>query len=61
MGLNYVRRGRREDLDSPNDFVTAAIGERDINFKEHDQQLILDFQDDILTKTRQRIKDLNFD
>ena len=61
MGLNHKRRPPREDLDSPNDFVTVAYGETDIALKEHDVQLIMEFEDGILRNTRERLRDLSFD
>ena len=61
MGLNYVRRGRREDLDPPNDFITVALSRDDPDFVIHDEQLILDFENRVLDRVQKRLENLNFD
>ena len=61
MGLNYVKRGRRVELDPPNDFITVSLGETDINFANHGEELILDFENKILDGVEKKYRDLNFD
>lgn len=60
MGLNYVRRPRREELDPPNIFVSYALGLTDIQFKEQDEQLILDFENEVLDGVQRRYRDIDF-
>ena len=61
MGLNYVKRGRRVELDPPNDFVTVALGETDYAFSIQGEELILDFENKILDGVRERLENLRFD
>ena len=61
MGLNYVKRGRRQDLDSPNDFVSVAIGDEDIEMMAHDEQLILEYEKRVLDNVEETYKNINLD
>ena len=61
MGLNFKKRGRREELDSPNDFITAGLSNTDSEFGNHDEHLTLLFYKKILQDTRDKIEDIRFD
>lgn len=60
MGLNYVARPPREELDSPNDFITVTLGQVDRPFAEHDQHLIIDFENKQLDVIEERYRRLSF-
>ena len=60
MGLNYVRRPRREELDPPNDFVTVSLGHYDIRFSDHGEELITDFENKILDRVEETYRNLDF-
>lgn len=59
MGLNYVRRVRRAELDPPNDFITVHIGTRDLAFGEHGEELLIDFENKILDRVEEHYRTLN--
>ena len=61
MGLNFVRRGPREEFDSPNDFITVALGKIDSNMANHDEELILEYQKKVLLGIKDRVDDIYFD
>lgn len=60
MGLNYTRRIRREELDSPNDFITVHLGAKDLAFAAHGEELIIDFENKILDEVEETYRNLNF-
>ncbi len=60
MGLNFVKRPPREELDSPNDFITVALGQTDPEFANHDEQLIYEFYDKVLDEVDEERLNLEF-
>lgn len=60
MGLNFVRRGPREDLDPPNDFISQAIGAEELAWAHNDEELVLDFQDAVLDRAERELRGLDF-
>ena len=60
MGLNFVKRGKREELDPPNDFIAAALGETDIEMKHNDEHLIYDYYNERLDRVQEKYDDLDF-
>ena len=60
MGLNYVRRPPREELDPPNDLITAALGTRDYRMHHNDEHIIMEFEKEILDKVEEKYRRLNF-
>lgn len=60
MGLNYVKRPPREEFDSPNDFITVSLGETDLDYANHDEELILLFQKNVLDRVEQKYKEIDF-
>ena len=60
MGLNYVKRGKRETLDPPNDFISVSLGQTDPEFSHYDEQIIYDFENTVLDRVQKRIDDIEF-
>ena len=61
MGLNYVPRPRREDLNPPNDFITVSLGYEEQDYANHDDHLILQFYKEVLDDVEAKYKNLRFD
>lgn len=61
MGLNFYPRPPRARLDPPNDFITGALGETDINFAhEFLTDTVLEFEDDILRDVQARVAKVGY-
>ena len=61
MGLNYVPRPPREQLDPPNDFVSGALGDVDVRWA-HDwlTDTVLEFEDEILTRIQRQMSRVGY-
>lgn len=61
MGLNYVPRPPRQDLDPPNQFITSSLGQAGypdfFQFGEHET---MEFEKEILDKAEQTVKEIKF-
>ena len=60
MGINYVKRPPRQEFDSPDDFISVALGETDFTFAAHDEELILKYTDKILDNIEEMYKNRRF-
>ena len=52
MGLNFYVRPPRAELDPPSELVEASMPE----FRNSGEELILNFQDEVLTGVRKRLE-----
>jgi len=50
MGLNFVKRPKREQFDVPNEFIAVSFGEEDRSFSHYDEHVILEYVDKQLDK-----------
>lgn len=60
MGLNYTIRPPREELDSPNDFITVSLGYEELAYAPHDPTLIIDFENKQLDIVEETYRNLHF-
>lgn len=61
MGLNFVPRPPREQLDPPNDFVSASLGAVDFKWKhELMADAVLEFEDAVLDRVLERVRRIGF-
>ncbi len=60
MGLNYVRRPPREQLDSPNDFITYALGLEEITMQNQTIELIIDKENEYIDAAEKEYQELQF-
>lgn len=61
MGLNYVPRPPREQLNPPNEFISATLGAEDVHWS-HDMMIdtILEFEDAVLDRILERMKRVGY-
>ena len=61
MGLNFVPRPPREELDPPNIFITASLGlDKDPNYYQFGIHEIMEYEKELLDKIEEDYKRIKF-
>lgn len=60
-GPKLYQETKRKELDSPNDFVAVALGQTDMKYKNHTEEIIIDYENRIPDGIEKRYRELDFD